>query len=109
VFENRIPSRIFGPKRDELTGEWRKLQNEELRNLYSSLNIIRQIEPRRIRWRACGTVAHMGEKRKVDMVLMGKPEERRPLRRLRSRWEDGIRMDLRNIGWLGRGGGGGGL
>jgi hypothetical protein len=96
VFENRVLRRIFGPKRDEVTGEWRKLHNEELHNLYSSPNIITQIKSRTLRW--AGHVARMGEERNVDNVLMGKPERKRPLGRPRRRWEDGIRMDLRETG-----------
>jgi hypothetical protein len=94
VFENRVLRRIFGPKRDEVTGEWRKLHNEKLRNLYSSPDIIRQVKSRRMRW--VGHVAHMGAKRKVYKVLVGKPKGRRLLGR--PRWEDGVRMDLREIG-----------
>jgi hypothetical protein len=90
VFENRVLRRIFGPKRDEVTGEWRKL------HLYSSPDIIRQVKSRRMRW--AGHVARMGEKRKVYKVLVGKPEGKRPLGRPRRRWEDGIRTDLRDIG-----------
>jgi hypothetical protein len=70
VFENRVLRRIFGPKRDDVTGEFRKLHNEELHNLYSSPNIISQITSRRMRW--VGHVARMGEERKVYMVLVGK-------------------------------------
>jgi hypothetical protein len=69
VFENRVLRRIFGPKRDEVTGEWRKLHNEELHILYSSSNIIRQIKSGRMRW--AGHVACMGGERNVYMVLMG--------------------------------------
>jgi hypothetical protein len=114
VFENRILRRIFGPKRDQVTGEWRKLHNEELHNLYSSSDIIRQVKSRRMRW--AGHVVCMGEERKVYQVLVGKSEGKRPLGRPRHRWEDGIRMDLREIGlgvWIGfdwlRTGTGGGL
>jgi hypothetical protein len=96
VFENRVLTRIFGPKRDEVTGEWRKMHNEELHILYSSPNIIRQIKSRRMRW--AGHVACMGEEKNVYRVLMGKPKGKRPLGRPRRRWEDGIRMDLREIG-----------
>jgi hypothetical protein len=96
VFENRVLRRIFGPNRDEVTGEWRKLHNEEIHNLYSSPDIIRQVRSRRMRW--AGHVARMGEERKVYKVLVGKPEGNRPLGRPRRRWEDGIRMDLREIG-----------
>jgi hypothetical protein len=79
-----------------VTGEWRKLHNEELHNLYSSADIIRQVKSRRMRW--VGHVAHMGVERKVNKVLVGKPKGKRPLRRPRRRWEIGIRMDLREIG-----------
>jgi hypothetical protein len=97
VVENRVLRRIFGPKRDEVTGEWRKLHNEELHISYSSSDIIRQIKSRIMRW--AGHVARMGEERKVYKVLVGKPEGNRSLVRPRRRWEDGIRMDLREIGW----------
>jgi hypothetical protein len=93
---HRLLRRIFGFKRDEVTGEWRKFHNEELHNLYSSPDIIRQVKSRRIRW--AGHVAHMGEERKMYKVLAGKPEGKRPLGRLRRRWEDGIRKVLREIG-----------
>jgi hypothetical protein len=99
VFENRVLRRIFGPKRDEVTGEWRKLHNGELHNLYSSPHIIRQIKSRRMRWE--GHVARMEEGRNVYRVLVGKPEGKRPLERPRRRWEDGIKMNLREIGWGG--------
>jgi hypothetical protein len=79
VFENRVPRRIFGPKRDEVTGEWRKLHNEELQNLYSSPDIIRQVKSWRMRWVL--HVARMGEERKVYKVSVGKPEGRSPLGR----------------------------
>jgi hypothetical protein len=97
VFENRVLRRIFGPKRDKVTGEWRKLHTEELHILYRSPNVIRQIKSRRMRW--SGHVARMGKDRNVYRALMGKPEGKRPLGRPRRRWEDGIRMDLREIGW----------
>jgi hypothetical protein len=77
VFENRVLRRIFGPKRDEVRGEWRKLHNEELRDLYSSSSIIRIIKSRRMRW--AGHVARMGEKRNACRLLVGKPEGKRPL------------------------------
>jgi hypothetical protein len=99
VFENRVLKGIFGPRRDEVRGEWRKLQSEELHNLYSSPDIIRQIKLRRSRW--AGHVARMGEGRNLYRVLVGKPEGKRPLGRPRRRWEDEIKMDLREIGWGG--------
>jgi hypothetical protein len=85
VFENRVLSRIFGPKRDGVTGGWRKLHNEELHNLYSSSSpsIIRIIKSRRMRW--AGHVAQMEEKRNVYRLLVGKPEGKRPLGRQRCR------------------------
>jgi hypothetical protein len=85
------------PRKDELTGEWRKLHSGELHNLYSSPDIIKQIKLRRMRW--AGHVAHMREGRKVYRVLVGKPEGKRPHERPSCRWEDGIRMDVREIGW----------
>jgi hypothetical protein len=96
VFENRVLRRIFGPTRDEVTGEWRRLHYRELHNLYSSPDIIREIKSRRMRW--AGHVARMGEGRNLYRVLVGKPDGRRPLGRPRRRWEDGIRMDLEEIG-----------
>jgi hypothetical protein len=95
VFGNRVLRRIFGPKRDEVKGEWRKLHSEELHNLYSSPDIFRQVKSRRMRW--AGHVARLGEERKVYKVFVGKPEGKRPHGRPRRRWEDGIRMDLREI------------
>jgi hypothetical protein len=97
MFENRVLRSIFGPKRYEVTGEWSKLHNEELYNLYSSPDIIRQIKSRQMRW--AGHVERVGEKTKLCKVLVGKPEGKRPLGRRRRRWEDGIRMDLREIDW----------
>jgi hypothetical protein len=88
--------RIFGPKRDKVIGEWRKLHSEELHNLYSSPDIIWQVKSRRMRW--VGHVACMGEERKLYKVLVGKPGGKRPLGRRRCRWEDGIRMDLGETG-----------
>jgi hypothetical protein len=96
VFENRVLRRIFGPKRDEVTAEWKKLHSEELHNLYSSPDIIRQVKSRRMRW--AEHVARMGEERNVYKVLVGKPEGKRPPGRPRHRWEDEIRMDLKEIG-----------
>jgi hypothetical protein len=96
--------RIFGPKRDGVTGGWRKLHNEELHNLYSSPSIIRIIKSRRMRW--AGHVARMEEKRNVYRLLAGKPEGKRPLGRPRRRLRDNIKMDLLKIGvsvvdWIG--------
>jgi hypothetical protein len=104
VFENRVLRRILGPKRDEVTGEWGKLHNEELNFLYSLPNIVRVIKSRRLRW--AGHVAGMGEGRGVYRVLVGKPEGKRPLGRPRRRCEDNIRMDLQEVGsgcedWIG--------
>jgi hypothetical protein len=96
VFENRVLRGIFGPKRDEVMGEWRKLHNEELRDLYSSPSTIRIIKSRSMRW--AGHVARMGEKRNTYRLLVGKPEGKRPLGRPRRRWVD-IRMDLGEVGW----------
>jgi hypothetical protein len=96
VFENRVLMRIFGPKRDEVTGGWRKLHNEELHGLYSSSSIIRVIKARWMRW--AGHVAHI-EKVRGAYILVGRPEGRRPLGRPRCRWEDNIKMDLRETGF----------
>jgi hypothetical protein len=94
VFENRV-LRIFGPEREE-DGSWRKLHNDELHNLHSSPNIVWVMKSRRVRW--AGHVARMGEGRAVYRVLVGRPENKRPLGRPRRRWEDNIKMDLREIG-----------
>jgi hypothetical protein len=99
VFENKVLRRIFGPKRDDVTGEWRRLHNKELCALYSSPNIIRVMKSRRLRW--AGHVARMGERRGAYRALVGKPEGRRPLEKPRRRWEDNIKMDLRQVGWGG--------
>jgi hypothetical protein len=104
VFENRVLRRIFGPERDGVTGEWRKLHNEELHNLYASPSIIRTIKSRRMRW--AGHAARMREKRNVYRLLVGKPEGKRPLGRPGHRWIDNIKMDLSEIGlsgvdWIG--------
>jgi len=92
--ENRVLKRIFGPKREEV--EWRKLQNYGLNDLYSSPNIFQVIKLRRIRW--AGHVAHMGEKRGVYWVSVGKTEGKRPLGTPRHRWEDNIKMGLQEVG-----------
>jgi hypothetical protein len=95
VFENRMLRRIFGPKRDEVTGGWIKLHNEELHSLYSSPSIVRVIKARRIRW--AGHLARTGEVRGAYNILVGRPEGRRPLGRPRRRWKDNIKMDLWEI------------
>jgi hypothetical protein len=99
VIENRALKRIFGPKRGKVKRERRQLHNEELNDLYSSPNIIRVMKSRRMRW--AGHVAHMGERGGTNRALMGKPEGKRPLGRLRRRWEDNIKMDLQEVGWGG--------
>ena len=101
--ENMVLRRIFGPRRDEVTEEWRRLHNEELNDLYSSPNNVRVIKSRRTRW--AGHVAHWGESG-VYRVLVGKPEGRGSLGRPRSRWVDNIRLDLQEVGcrymdWIG--------
>jgi hypothetical protein len=96
VFENRVLRRVFGPKRDEVTGERRKLHNEELNDLYSLPNIVRVIKSRRMRW--AGHVARRGEERGVQRVFVGKPEGKRPLGKPRRRWEDNIKMDVQEVG-----------
>ena len=104
VFENKVLRRIFGPRRNEVTGEWRRLHNEGLNDLYSSPNIVRVIKSRRMRW--AGHVVRMGEERGVYRVLVGKPEGRRPLGRPRNRWVDKIRLISRrcDVGmWTGLG------
>ena len=105
MFENMVLGRIFGLRRDEVTGEWRRLHNEELNDLYSSPNIVRVIKLRRMRW--ARHVARMGEERGVYRVLVGKPGGMRPLGRPRRRCVDNIRTDLQEVGcgymnWIGR-------
>jgi len=104
VFENMVLRRVFGPRKDEVSGEWRRWHNEELNDLYSSPNIVRVIKSKIMRW--AGHVVRMGEERRVYRVLVGKPEGRRPLGRPRRRWLDNIRMDLQEVGcgymdWIG--------
>jgi len=96
VSENRVLRRIFGPKRDEVTREWRKLYNDELNDLYSSRIIVRVIKWRRMRW--AEHVARMAQRRDIYGGLVGKPEGKRPLGRPRRRWEDNIKMDLQEVG-----------
>jgi hypothetical protein len=93
VFENRVLRRIIGPKRDEVTGEWRRLHDNELNDLYCSPNIVWVVKSRQMRW--AGHVARMGEDRVVHRVLVGKPEGKRPLGRPRRRWEDNTEMEIR--------------
>ena len=105
VFENMVLRRIFTPRKDEVTGEWRRLDNEEVNDLNSSPNIVRVIKSRRMRW--AGHVARMGEERGVYRFLVGKPEGKRSLVRPRRRWVDNIRMDLQEVvcgymDWIGR-------
>ena len=115
MFENGVLRRIFGPKRDVVTGEPRKLHTEELNDLYCSPNIVRVVKSRRMRW--AGHVARMEEGRGVHKVLVGKPDGKRPLGRPRRRWEDNIKMDIQEVGsglgtgwsWLRIGTGGGQL
>jgi hypothetical protein len=97
VIENRVLRRIYGPKRDEVTGGWRKLHNEELHGLYSSPSIFRVIKARRMGW--VGHVARMGEVNGAYNIFVGRPEGRRPLGRPRYRWEDNIKIDLTEIGF----------
>jgi len=99
VFENRMLRRIFVPRRDEVTGEWRKQNNEELNDLYSSPNIFRVIKSRIMRW--AWHVARMEERRGVYRVLLGNPEGKRPLGRLRHKWENSIKMYLKVVGFGG--------
>jgi len=104
VFENKVLRRIFGPRRDEVTGDWRRLHNEELDDLSCSPNIVRVIKWRRMRW--AGHVVHMGEERGAYRVLVGKPEGKRLRGRPRRRWVDNIRTDLQEVGcgymdWIG--------
>jgi hypothetical protein len=94
-----VSGRIFGLRRDEVTGEWRKLHNEELNDLYSLPTIVRVLQSKRIRW--AGHVARMGDGRDVYRVLVGKPEGKRPLGRPRRRWEDNIKMYLQEVGCRG--------
>jgi hypothetical protein len=96
VFENRVLRGIFGPKRDEVTREWRKLHIEELNDLYCSQNIVRVIKSRRMRW--AGHVARIGNIKCVQRVLVGKPEGKRPLGRPGHRWEDNIKTGLQEVG-----------
>jgi hypothetical protein len=99
VFDNRVLRRIFGPKRDEATGEWKRLNNEELNDLYASPNIIRVMKLRRMRW--AGHVARMEEKRGAYRILVWRPEGRRPFGRPRRSWEYNIKMDIGEAGWGG--------
>jgi len=95
VFENRVLRGIFGPKRDEVTQEWRKLRNEKLNDLFSSPNVVRVIRSRRMGWH--GHVARVGKSRGLYRILVGKPEGKRALGRPRSRWEDNTKIDLKEV------------
>ena len=95
MFENMVLRRIFGPRRYEVTGEWRRMHNEEPNDLYSSPNIVRVIKSRRMRW--AGHMARMGEEREVYRVLVGKPEGKSPLGKPRRRCVDNIRTDLQEV------------
>jgi len=97
VFENRVLRRIFGPKRDEVTGEWRKLHNEELHDLYSSTKYNSGDQIKKIQW--AGHVAHMEDRSGAYRALVGKPGGKRPLGRPRHKSEDNIKMDLQEVGW----------
>jgi hypothetical protein len=104
VFENRVLRRIFGPERDEVTvtGEWEKLHNEDLNELYSSPNIVRVINSKIMR--LSGYIAHVGKRRGVIKVSVRKPEGKRPFSRPRRRWKGNIKMDLQEVGceeWTG--------
>ena len=99
MYENRVLRKIFGPRRDEVTGEWRKLHNEKLSDLYSSPNIVRVIKSRRMRW--AGHLARMGDRKGAHKVLVGKPEGKSPLGRPRHRWEDNIKRNLQELGYEG--------
>jgi hypothetical protein len=115
VFENRVLRGVLGPKRDEVTGEWRKLHKEELNDLYTLPNIVRVVKSRRMRW--ARHVARMGEERGLHKALVGKSKGKRPLGRPSRRWEDIIKMDIQEVGggrgagcsWLRIGTGGGHL
>ena len=115
VFENGVLRRIFGPKRDEVTGEWSKLHNEELSDMYSPPNVVRVIKSRKMRW--AGHLARIGERRGVYRILVGKPGGKGPIGRPRHRWEDNIKVGLQEVGcgvwngssWLRIGTGGGHL
>ena len=96
VFDNRVLRGILGPKRDEITGEWRKLYNEELNDLYCSPNVVQVINSRRMRW--AGHVARIGVRRGVYRVLVGKLEGKRPLGKPKRRGKDNIKMDLQEVG-----------
>jgi hypothetical protein len=98
VFENRVLRRVFGPKRDEVTGEWRTLHNDELNDLYSLPNFVRVVKLRRWRW--AGHVARMGLDRGVHRVLVGKPVGNRPLGRPKRRWDDILSWIFRKLEWI---------
>jgi hypothetical protein len=98
VFENRVLRRIFWPKRDEVRGEYQKLNNEEFKDLYCSPNIVSVIKSKRMKW--AGHVARMGERKGIYKILVGKPKGRRPLGTPSHRWEDNITMNLLEVDWI---------
>jgi hypothetical protein len=97
VFENMVLRRIYGPKRDEMAGDWRKFHNEELHKLCFSSSIIRTIKSERMRW--IGHLERMGKKKNTHRILVGKPEGKRPLGRPKCRWGHNIKMDLKEMEW----------
>jgi hypothetical protein len=99
VFEDRVLRKIFGPKRDEVTGEWRRLNNEELYALYTSPNTIRVTKSSRMRW--VGHVARTWDRKVASGVWVGIPEGRKPLGKPTRRWEDNVKMGLQEVGWGG--------
>jgi hypothetical protein len=106
VFENKVLKRIFGPKKDEVMGGWRKLHNEVLHDMYLSSSKIRISQSRKMRWTA--NVTRVGENRNVYRLLVGKPEGKKPLDRAKRRWIDNIKMDLLKmelggVDWIGQG------
>jgi hypothetical protein len=98
VLENRVLRKIFGHKKGEVTGEWRRLHDDQLHCLYPP-NIIRVMKSRRMNWARHRPWARVGERRGAYRVLVGKPEGKRPLGRHRRIWEDNIKIDRKEVGW----------